>query len=145
MKIYVASSWKNHIHPKLVAALTRAGHAVYDFKEPTPGNNGFNWSDIDPGWENWSPQVFKKELLHPKADTGFMQDIEALKNCDACVLVLPCGRSAHLEAGFSIGLGKPTIILLSDGIIELMYKLTPYICLNLEEVIECINTLCKES
>jgi hypothetical protein len=31
------------------------------------------------------------------------------------VLQLPCGRSAHLEAGWFAGRGKPVIILLHDG------------------------------
>ena len=42
---------------------------------------------------------------------------------DAFVLLMPCGRSAHLEAGWAIGAGKPTAILLSAGEPELMYKM----------------------
>ena len=30
---------------------------------------------------------------------------------DACVLVLPCGRSAHLELGWFVGQGKATCVL----------------------------------
>lgn len=35
--------------------------------------------------------------------------------CDLCVLVLPCGRSAHLELGYAVGAGKVTIVLIPDA------------------------------
>ena len=37
-RIYVASSWRNTIHPSVVAALRKDGHDVYDFKNPAPGD-----------------------------------------------------------------------------------------------------------
>jgi hypothetical protein len=37
--------------------------------------------------------------------------MSALDWCDTCVLVLPCGRSAHLELGYAIGQAKTTAIL----------------------------------
>ena len=46
-----------------------------------------------------------------------------MKWADACVLVLPCGRSAHLEAGWFVGAGKPLHILQLDREEpELMYR-----------------------
>jgi hypothetical protein len=47
----------------------------------------------------------------------------ALRWCDTCVLVLPSGRSAHLEAGWAAGAGKTTIGLLADGEPDLMWKM----------------------
>lgn len=55
-------------------------------------------------------------------------------DCDCCVLVLPCGRSAHLELGYAIGAGKPTFILLAEGEPELMYKMSPYLCADMDEL-----------
>jgi hypothetical protein len=52
-------------------------------------------------------------LSHPAAEDGFALDMGALEWCDACVLVLPCGRSAHLEAGWAAGAGKFTVGLLA--------------------------------
>ena len=40
----------------------------------------------------------------------FRNDIEAMEACDTCVLVLPCGRSAHTEAGWFAGRGKKTMV-----------------------------------
>jgi hypothetical protein len=54
---------------------------------------------------------------------------------DAFVMVLPCGRSAHLELGWACGKGKRTIILALDyNEPELMYLEADAICLTVEEV-----------
>jgi nucleoside 2-deoxyribosyltransferase len=59
---------------------------------------------------------------------------------DAGVLLLPCGRSAHLEAGYFVGSGKPLFVLLADGEPELMYRMATRLCVNLFELIDAIPT-----
>jgi len=46
MRVYVASSWRNEKQPAVVKALREAGHEVYDFRSPTPGNTGFSWRKV---------------------------------------------------------------------------------------------------
>lgn len=123
-KIYVASSWRNAQQPEIVQLLRSKGHGVYDFRTPDTSHSGFAWSDIDPAWESWTREQFLAGLKHPIAVESFEQDLTAMEWADTCVLVMPCGRSAHLEAGWFIGRGKPTAILLADGGPELMYKLS---------------------
>lgn len=140
MKIYVAISWRNDHQPQVVATLRTAGHEVYDFKNPKPVDNGFHWSDIEPDWQQWNPEAFRRGLSHPIAERGFASDWNAMCWAEACVLVMPCGRSAHIEAGYFVGSGKRLVILLADkGEPELMYKMTEYICVNLPEVVEALN------
>ena len=123
MKIYVASSWRCILQPGVVHILRTAGHEVYDFRNP-PNKTGFAWSEIDPDWLKWTPEKFVDRLYDRRAINGFNEDFAAMRWADACVLVLPCGRSAHLEAGYFWGAGKPLYILLSDDKFEpeLMYK-----------------------
>lgn len=136
MNIYVASSWRNEDQPNVVKVLRAAGHTVYDFREPRPGEHGFAWSDIDSEWQDWLPSEFRAALTHPLAVEGFMSDFTAMRHADACVLVMPCGRSAHLEAGWFVGAGKPLAILLADGEPELMYRMAyTGICIDLTEVV----------
>ncbi len=127
LKVYVASSWRNMRQPKVVATLRRAGYQVYDFRNPKEHvherDQGFHWADIDSGWQSWTPGEFVEAMEHPLAKDGFKRDFEALTCADVVVLVMPCGRSAHLELGYAVGQGKRTIILLSDGEPELMYKM----------------------
>jgi hypothetical protein len=56
----------------------------------------------------------------------------AMEKADAFVLVLPCGRSAHLELGWAVGAGKRTAILLDpdarDEVTpELMYRMVDFV------------------
>ena len=94
----------------MVGVLNNEGHEVYDFRHPEPGNEGFHWSDIDAGWRDWTFAQFRLALCHRLAAQGFRLDMAALEAATAGVLVLPCGRSAHLEAGHMIGAGKPVAI-----------------------------------
>lgn len=123
MKIYVASSWRNTIQPSVVEALREAGYEVYDFRNPPGEVKGFHWSEIDLNWKEWTHTQFAEALDHPLAESQYILDKTALDQCDAGVLVMPCGRSAHLEAGYLVGQGKPVFFLLSDAEPELMYKM----------------------
>ena len=136
MKVYVASSWRNQLQPSVVAALREVGFEVYDFKNPEPGNHGFHWSEIDPDWEAWDPDSFVDALGHPIARDGFLRDMDALEDCDICVLVLPCGRSAHLDLGFATGEKKHTVVLLTPGEPELMYLMCDYLATSLDDAVQ---------
>ena len=108
MRIYVASSWRNVWQPAVVSLLRFGGHEVYDFREPA---SAFNWRSIDPDWQQWTAERYRQALTHPLAEAGFKRDMGALRTADACVLVQPCGMSAHLELGWAIGAGKHTAVL----------------------------------
>lgn len=140
-RIYVASSWRNAIQPDVVRVLRAAGHQCYDFRKPFNGVPGFAWSDIDPAWSDWSAAHYRKILMtHPLAARGFLNDLRGMLWADTCLLVLPCGRSAHLEAGWFAGQGKRCIILTMDGEEpELMALLANEICISLEEVLDLLG------
>lgn len=136
-RIYVASSWRNPMQPEIVAQLRAAGHEVYDFRNPPGGiPNGFRWSEVDPNWEAWSAAAYREKLGHPLAQRGFNSDFDGMKWADTCLLVLPSGRSAHLELGWCAGAGKRTLILTRDGEEpELMALLAERICISMDEVL----------
>ena len=136
MNIYVASSWRNTQQPGVVQCLRVAGHAVYDFRHPREGDNGFHWSEIDPNWQQWTPHRYREALSHPIAERGFQSDMQALHRCDAVVAVQPFGRSASLELGWAAGTGKLTILRLSEGEPELMVKMCTRICTEMSEVVD---------
>lgn len=139
-RIYVASSWRNQQQPMVVERLRQNGHAVYDFRHPPHGDAGFSWRDIDADWEAWDPAKYRTILTtHPIASHGFLNDLRGMQWADACVLVLPCGRSAHLEAGWFCGQGKRCIVLLEKGEPELMNLLATDLCLSMDEVIAVLR------
>ncbi len=123
-KIYLASSWRNIAQAAAVQILRSIGHEVYDFRNPGPGKSGFRWTDVDPAWLEWDGNQYREALKHPVAAEGFASDFAAMEWAEMCVLLRPCGASAHLEAGWFLGKGKPVVILhLNDEEPELMYLL----------------------
>lgn len=124
-RIYVASSWRNPFQPQIVAMLRELGHEVYDFRNPAPGQKGFAWRDCVAGEDAKSIPSYMKAIRSERAMEGYRFDKEALDWADTCVLLLPCGRSAHLEAGYAAGQGKQVYVLLSETQFEpeLMYLL----------------------
>lgn len=139
-KIYVASSWRNAFYPEVVERLRAAGHDVYDFRNPPSGDPGFKWSNVGEDWLEWTPQQYRDNLQHPLAVKQFHNDIEAMRSCDTCVLVLPCGRSAHTEAGWFAGTGARVIAYIPQREEpELMYRLFDGIATTLDELISMLE------
>ena len=140
LKVYVASSWRNESQPEVVRLLRAEGFEVYDFRDPTNYKGAFRWSDLGTERpEDWSPQQCIEFLAHPRAEEGFRQDFEAMRRADACVLVLPAGRSANLEAGWFVGQGKPLVVLKDWGVPDLMYKMATRVVANAEDVAEALR------
>ena len=139
-RIYVASSWRNVYYPEVVKRLREYGHEVYDFRNPPQGGSGFRWMDVDPDCGDWTFAQYAEGLKHPAAERQFTNDIEALEWADVCVLVLPCGRSAHTEAGWCKGRGKRTIVYIPEmEEPELMYKLFDAVIGNLEDLLATLK------
>lgn len=140
LSIYVASSWRNEYYSTVVELLREAGHDVYDFRNPPSGDPGFKWKSIDSDYLDWPPEKFREMLQHPYAIRQFGNDIKAMEACDACVLVLPCGRSAHAEAGWFSGRGKKVLVYIPEKQEpELMYKLFSGVYCSIEELIEALE------
>jgi hypothetical protein len=108
-RIYVASSWRNPYQQDIVRDLRAHGHQVYDFRNP-PFATGFAWKDIDLSVPCTAGAYRMALQTSPRAAQGFNSDFAAMRWADVGLLVLPCGRSAHLELGWMAGAGKRTLI-----------------------------------
>lgn len=153
MRIYVASSWRNQFQQEVVRLLRAEGHEVYDFRgegsgwnDGTEGAGGFSWSEVDPEWKSWPEDIprYLQGLKHPRAVEGFNRDMDALKRCDACVMVNPCGQSVHAEMGWACGDGKATIVY-CPAIREpdLMVKMADLITGNFTDVANWLTSLAR--
>lgn len=112
MKIYVASSWKNPWQMRVVEILRELGHDAYDFRSGPK----FLWREVTDE-VTMTPESYRRNLLLPLPQAAFHGDMDALVDAQACVMVLPCGSSAHLELGHAIGAGKRTAILFPTDIV----------------------------
>ncbi len=135
-RIYLASSWRNPLQPSTVGLLREAGHQVYDFRNP-PNLTGFHWSEVGITLPVGAADYRNALLTHPRCAQGFNADFAAMRWADTGVLLLPAGRSAHLELGWMAGAGKRTIIYTHDGEEpELMAMMADKIVITIEELLQ---------
>lgn len=138
-RIYLAASWRNPYQETMLGLLRQDGHEVYDFKNP-PYSTGFKWSDIGLELPCTAENYRTALYTNPRAAQGFMADFSAMRWADTCVMLLPSGRSAHLELGWMSGAGKQTIILTRDWEEpELMALLADHIAISPLEVLELLK------
>ena len=94
---------------------------------------GSDWETVD---------EYLRMIEHPRAIEGYAADFAAMEKADTFVMVLPCGKSAHLELGWAIGAGKRTAILLEDPVEpELMYRGADYLARNLAELLNWLGAV----
>lgn len=147
LKIYLASSWRNRFYDNVLNVLRMQGYKTYDFKHPENNEiSGFSWDKVDKEFENWTCNDFKERLHHPEAIKAFEKDFNAMQAADFCVLLLPCGRSAHSEAGWMKGKGKKVFVLdMSERPTpELMYQMFDAYVTRPIDLIEHIETTFHE-
>ena len=106
--IYIVGSLRNPNIPKVASTLRDYNLEVFD-----------DWyaagPEADDHWRTYElnrGRTYEEALAGRAATNTFRYDQRNLDRCDACVLVLPAGKSGHLELGYFIGCGKPGYILL---------------------------------
>ena len=139
MKIYLASSWKN---VELVSSwyyyLDSYGFEVDAFCNNSKGRYVFHFSEIVPV-DDLDAINFLQDDRSKKA---FLEDKKWLNWADACLLILPAGKSSHLEAGYAKGRGKKLIIWQKDfpkGEFDVMYGFADLISDSYSDVREFLE------
>lgn len=114
MKAYVASSYKNEEVRNVIETLEVNGVDCHDWI-----------SDEAPeAWDTWFKKTADSPTWDSKRHVDFMWDEQMqriaridyaeMDKADIGILVLPAGRSAHLELGYMIGRGLPTAVYFPD-------------------------------
>ena len=117
--------------------LRAAGHEVFD-----------DWyaagPEADDYWQKYEKErgrTYREALQGYAVNNVFDFDHRHLLRCDAAVLVMPAGKSGHLELGFVLGKGKPGFILLEKepDRWDAMYRFAAGVCTTTEELIEDLS------
>lgn len=66
------------------------------------------------GGDNLIPEVARPLTARNAAAVSQRDGDGAVEHCEACVIVLPCGRSAHIEAGYARGCGSRLFVLMPE-------------------------------
>lgn len=128
---YVIGSLRNPDVVEFANALQAEGYEAFaDWKSPGP--------DADDYLRDYAKARslnYKQTLQTYAAKHIYEFDKFHLDRTDAAVLLMPGGRSAHLELGYTIGKGKPGFIVF-DSVperIDVMYQFATDIFFSKEE------------
>ena len=119
-RIYLIGSLRNPKVPEIALALRGLNYDVVDDWYAA----GPEADDIWKTYEQVRGRGYIDALAGLHAGHVFSFDRYHLDRCDRAVLVLPAGRSGHMELGYVIGQGKPGYVLLdsAEGRWDIMYK-----------------------
>lgn len=138
-KIYLASSWKNSsLVMEIKKTLASRGHSVDAFCDQSDGRFVFSF-DLLPDVQKLNAETVLEEEIVKKA---FEEDKKWLDWADTCLMILPAGNSAHLEAGYAKGSGKDLIIYregFPEGEFDVMYGFADLVTDDMNRVIEFLT------
>jgi nucleoside 2-deoxyribosyltransferase len=133
-KIYLIGSLRSPRVPEVAAKLREAGHEVFD-----------DWfaagPEADDYWQKYEMAKghnYKEALEGYAANHVYHYDRSHLDRNEMAILLLPAGKSGHLELGYMIGQGKPGYILFDGQMPErwdVMYKFSNGVFFDIDTLI----------
>lgn len=109
-KIYLIGSLRNPAIVEFGLKLRAEGHEVFD-----------DWTaagpEADDYWQRYEQargRTYAEALYGYAANHVFSFDVEHLIRCDTAVLMMPAGKSGHLELGWFLGKGKTGYVLFDE-------------------------------
>lgn len=139
MKVYLIGSLRENTVPKVAARLREVGFDVFDdWRAPGP--------EADDWWRKYEKAkgvTYKEALEGPAANNIFEFDKRHLDEADACVLVLPAGKSGHMELGYILGCGKPGYALFEEEPErwDVMYRFANDVFFDVDDLVETLREL----
>lgn len=112
---FIAGRWRNREEIKKVLDAVRAmGKSAYCFIENPFDGDGIVFktdSDADPEGMMAKYESIEDFYNNKTARKIFDADLQGIKDSEKFLLVLPAGKSGHVEAGLAYGLGKQCIAI----------------------------------
>ncbi len=137
--VYLIGSLRNPVVPEVAAYLRDGGFEVFD-----------DWyaagPEADDYWQKYETQrghTYAEALKGYAAKHVYEFDLWHLNRCDIGVLLLPAGKSGHLELGYMIGQGKPGFVLFDKvpDRYDVMYQFAQSIAMSKEELLEQLKAV----
>ena len=111
MRIYIASSWKNQAQViELAKALEANGFEVDAFCRASDTRYAFHWSELVDDEDELGDYDAIQFLADSRTQRAYHEDKKWLDWSECVIMLMPCGRSSHLEAGYAKGQGKHLFI-----------------------------------
>ena len=119
---------------KLTDDIRQKDYTVYCFFESKMSTPRLN-NDPEEEMENFEKLDWKTD---PLIKEMFEADLEAERNSDTFVMLLPAGKSCHIEAGVAFGLGKKCILIGAQKEAESLYLIFDEVYQTEKEFLETI-------
>ncbi len=135
--LYLIGSLRNEQVPVVANEIRELGFDVFD-----------DWYSVGPeaddywqAYETGRGRSYSEALAGYAANHVFRYDRSHLERCDIVLLLMPAGKSGHLEFGYSIGRGKPGIIYLPEPPerYDVMYRFANHVCVGKKQLMESLN------
>jgi len=134
VNVYLVGALKNEAIPYLALTLEKEGYSVFaEWHNPGPEAD-MHWQEH----EKLKGSSYKEALDGSHVENVFYYDKSYIDLADIVVLVMPAGKSGHLELGYATGIGKHTFILLDEEPerYDIMPRFAKAVCNNVSELIE---------
>jgi nucleoside 2-deoxyribosyltransferase len=137
--VYVIGALRNPKIPEFAQLLRLRGFDAFDsWFAPGPHADDF-WRD----YTKARNLTYKEALRDWSARHVFEFDKKHLDRCDMAVLLMPAGKSAHLELGYMVGKGKSAFILFPETPkrYDVMVQFATDIFFNVEELVTAMRQI----
>ncbi len=135
---FLATRWRNRDKAlKLIARLEKKGFSVYNFFK-----SDHVIADIkeDPDETMKKFESISDWQTNSQIKQIFKQDLEGLQESEKFILLLPAGKSAHIEAGIAFGMGKKCILVGEQKEAESVYLIFSKFYQSVDEFLKKIKT-----
>lgn len=135
--VYVMGSLRNPAISEVSAAIRAAGFEVWDDWRAASPHGDDTWQ----AYEGERGRTYDEALRGRAAENTYLWDRAMIDMCDVGVLVMPSGKSAHMEAGYMIACGKP-VFMLQDGEperFEVMPQFLTGVCRDIEALLKVLK------
>jgi hypothetical protein len=136
-QIYLIGSLKNRSIIDLTTKLTDEGFDIFsDWLCPGPDADDFLRD-----YYKARGYSYKQALASPAAQNIFQFDKKHIDESAAAVLVMPAGKSAHLELGYVAGQGKPAIYYMEEEPerYDIMVNFCSHICIGYDDLLDTLK------
>lgn len=125
-QIYIIGSLRNPLISEIANEVRTYGYNVFDDWYAAGPEADDHWK----AYEQNRGRTYTEALAGAAAKNVFRFDHTNLDVSDAALLVLPAGKSGHLELGYMAGKGKPTFVLLDEETDrwDVMYQFATAVC-----------------
>jgi hypothetical protein len=135
--LYLIGSLRNPTIPGIANRLRAIGYDVFDDWHAAGPTADDEWKR----YETERGRTYQQALMGHAAQHVFEFDLYHLNRCDLAVLVLPAGRSGHLELGYVIGEGKPAYVLMDNpDRWDVMYQFATNVFFDVDELVADLSS-----